>query len=803
MATRKVAKRRLGKKPGVRQKASKLKVGRKPTLLPRQLHSTDSIVSANDDSIRINIPGVSLLALSDVDRSHFQREAMRWGYTLRNRARWNNDSAATARHQKEMRELADRLGFTRDVLLRLAKEPLVEVDVLWRGEEVGWEHRIFPWEFMLASVTRDMRGGKPITIVRRLRTPPERGSENRASAAPSSWLQVLSAPGLLAENYDFTGEQRILKLCVESLKGTLAIAENPSQESLLSEVTKRSPDVLHLSGFDSHQGTSLIGLRDDRTVQDGYLVRGLERKPHVIPAEALSDILTAGRERKPQLISCNIYNSGARLAPLCVAKGAHAAIGFQDSFDDSLAELFFHTLYRSWQLADWSLTAAFAFAWKTLRDQNQPLRGSGIVFWSKASILDQAPHAEQALTKPTRKKARSRSLAPIYEAPTADQIHDQLEVDVALISQLNYSILHNNGPIFERFRVRKKRLSVGRVDDLQVRVELYVGTDSYPFRMKASLSETDTYVDFPHNIRVSLASSLSRAIRESIHTSLFVEVLWHDAVLYRQTHRVTLLPIDEWRFDTDNYRWLPSFVLPRDPAVLRVIDSAQRYLMALRDDATAGFDGYQCVDGRHPPKPADCSLVDMQVRAIWSSLLYECPLSYINPPPVFTDSSQRLRTPSDCVDGKRGTCIDLALLLAACLEYVEIYPTIFLLKTHAFPAYWRHDSYHEDFRAARDAAVDEESDIVNNRQAGSVGQKHGWDFQVSEYREILAEVQAGHLVPLETTLVTGRGSFAEAIDSGIKNLASRREFESMLDILLARTDLQTSVTPLPIRRSDI
>jgi hypothetical protein len=322
--------------------------------------------------------------------------------------------------------------------------------------------------------------------------------------------------------------------------------------------------------------------------------------------------------------------------------------------------------------------------------------------------------------------------------------------------------------------------------------------------VQTSIGETVPHVDLPDGIRISLASALGRAIRESIHTSLFVEVTWRGTVLYRQTHRVTLLPVDEWRYDLDNYRWLPSFVLPRDPAVLRIVDSAQRYLMALRDDATAGFDGYQAVEvqGNRRPSPEDCGLVDMQVRAIWSALLYESPLSYINPPPVFTDSSQRLRTPSDCVDGKRGTCIDLALLLAACLEYVEIYPAIILLKTHAFPAYWRHDSFHRDFQVARGGGGAMDKVVGGGQSASAPGQTFGWDFQPSQYREIIGEVQAGRLVPIETTLVTGRGSFSDAIADGVQNLASRREFESMLDILLARTDRKSSVTPLPIRRGD-
>jgi hypothetical protein len=42
-------------------------------------------------------------------------------------------------------------------------------------------------------------------------------------------------------------------------------------------------------------------------------------------------------------------------------------------------------------------------------------------------------------------------------------------------------------------------------------------------------------------------------------------------------------------------------------------------------------------------------------------------------------SDQRLRTPSMIVRDHSGTCVDLALFFAACLELVDIYPVIFLL----------------------------------------------------------------------------------------------------------------------------
>lgn len=744
--------------------------------------------ATEEASLRLNLPGETLLVLRTPDLRFMQREAIRWSYSLRNRERWNTQKEALLAQEVEIRKLAGQLGLTPEHLDRIAKAGLVEVSIPWVSEREDWALRIFPWEFLLATATRDLRSERPLTVVRHL------GVDRAARrGTPSSWLQVLSAPGALAKEYYFEGETHLIEASVKPLPKRAKdfhTVKDPDEATLRLEVQSRKPDVIHLSGFDSHQGLSILHPDQDAEPRDGYLLRS-----GVVEAEPLAQILTSAKGKRPALVACNFYNSGSRIAPLCVAEGAAAAIGFQDSFDDELAELFFTTLYQAWSLGGWDLRTAFDFAWGGLARQQRSLQGSAIVLWSERSILEEKKPVPRAVAE-EREKEGIRAAWSRYakETPTPETVRGLLAVEVDAFPRLNYSLLHNDGALFKRFRVRKTKAEVGCVDALAVTVELHVGTDSFPCRLQVAIEETASHIDLPDQIRVSLASSLSRAIHESVHTSLFVEVAWEGIVLFRRTFRVTLLPVDEWRFDTDNYSWLPSFVFPRDPAVLRVIDSAQRYLMALRDDATAGFDGYQSVE-EGDPEPADCLAVDLQVRAIWSALLYETPLSYINPPPSFTASSQRLRNPSDCIDGKRGTCIDLALLLASCLEYVEIHPVIVLLRTHAFPAYWRHSSFHERFRLARGAAPPN-----GERPTSAPGQRIGWDFRVGQYREILGEVQAGRLVPLETTLVTGHGSFADAAALGVQNLANRREFESMLDLLLARTDEKSSVTPLPIRR---
>jgi len=197
--------------------------------------------------------------------------------------------------------------------------------------------------------------------------------------------------------------------------------------------------------------------------------------------------------------------------------------------------------------------------------------------------------------------------------------------------------------------------------------------------------------------------------------------------------------------------------------------------------------------------------VDAQVQALWNALLHDLPLSYINPPPTYTGSSQRLRTPSQVLEGKRGTCIDLALLFAACLEYIGIFPVVFLIKGHAFPGYWRSDcawdSLFNEFRdapppVAQGMPVTPPSGNAD-RSASASGQSAPWMLDGPEVLNAMwREVQAGNIAPFESTLVAQRGSFQKALADGAGNLAAD-SFEALVDINRARNP-QDGVLPLPI-----
>jgi hypothetical protein len=744
-----------------------------------------------------------------------EQAAMAWRSIVRNRRRWAD--AKTSRDEQAQnahKQLLDLLmaqppaneseecpapeqqAQAEAKIAQLAKASFIEVSIPFKSEKAGWETRVMPWEYLLAAATKVYRQERSLIVIRHL----ERHSRP-STGTPEKVLMIESAPGKVREVYNFEAERKLLQSSLALSNTTYSTDE--TQDLLQQRIKTFQPDVIHLTGIDTHLGLNLgVWEAESRAeFKDGYLMTGDDRQITSVGAEALATLLNAGRH-KPQLVACNIYHSAARIASLVVAKGAAASIGFQDEFADSLTELFFSDFYLCWRHFNWNLLEAFNQACQTLREQPKGLSGTGVVLWSSESLLQKRLHAAAATTTPpavgaTRgvaiqstpdkaeieKQIREEKSKILPVPQTEEEARETLTVELKVNPTLNYAMLHNNCPLFDTFLIRKA--PTGTANHVDVSVTLYVGAQQASYT--GSFSITESPFDLNDKVRIPLLASAWAEINESAVSTLEVHVRWGSNDLYRMTHPVTLLTLDEWRDDGTNSIWLPSFVLPRDGAVRRVVDSAQRYLMALRDDSSAGFDGYQSFDYRKDLSPDEAAeLVDAQVRALWSALIYENSIGYINPPPTFTDYSQRLRSPSEIIEGRRGTCIDTTLLLAACLEYVEIYPVIFLLKGHAFVGYWRSDAYHSKFYK-----------VVEKLQNDASKPRKGWYFESQLYDLIMEQVRAMTLVPLESTWLTMRGSFSEAVEEGAENFRNPKEFEAMLDVIKSREGRQ--VTPIPLR----
>jgi hypothetical protein len=743
--------------------------------------------------VDLQVAGDPIAIPITVGRKRLQGIAKHWHYVLRSRRRWILDphlretiEARAVSHLAGIgvgRETLEKIGAKGVVQVNIdTAQPTMQIPTGSSSGDAGWECRLIPWEYLLTAASKKYRT-EPLLVVRQLKC----HNNIRPLCAPDcSALFIQSDPGQLRDYYNFDIEWKVLESHFSN-QVTWSRLTNPSLEQLRVEAGRLDPQVLHVTGFDNFQGSRICDPEQKlapSSIKDGMFLRNEKWDEVAIESSPIAGALTAGVQR-PAIVSFNFYNSSARTAAFAVQHGATVAVGFQDYIDDRVAEVFFANFYWNLPRSGWNMLDAFKQAMKALDPYRDKLRGAGIVLWSAQSLV--AP----SIPSPP---AVSTATSPTIQTPVTDWV----QAEVVPHEKLNYSILQNSArPLFETFSIYK--FKPVPLSGLEVDVELQVGSERFPYNRTFEMKHH--VLDLAEEIRVGLTSSLVRSLRESIRTTLSVRVRHQKLSILSTTFHVTLLPLDEWRDDEENGCWLPSFVLPRDPAVLKVVICAQRYLMALRDDANAGFDGYQPVEA----DPQNIEDIDSQVRAIWYALLHDYNLNYINPPPTFTSFSQRLRTPSETLNGARGTCIDLALLVAACLEFMDLKPVIFLLDGHAFPGYWGSEESRKQCLVRPNPAplsdtsetstpIPGQEEEEESPESDSFAQKVSWLFDKSRYQEVFEAVQNGDLIPLETTLLTSRGSFADAIEQGIQNLSNPNEFQSMLDIGLAR---MSDVTPLP------
>ena len=745
-----------------------------------------------------------------IDDQKFYPSVQRWRYVIANRRRIVRSTRDDlSRDLQTLIKDHARIYDDSQILTRIkemAAAKLVEVRIPYSEENVGWSARLFPWESALWLATAPYRSEpSEFAVLRHLVVE----SPYNHQLTPATALAVDSGPGKLRSLYEFARE-------IEMVKGALHEVQtetlrDPDRQGLRSKVEALSPSIVHLVGVDPMSLAEQKLIDQPTNEEDGFVLRastlgstqGNAQAYDAVGSADLADIVTAGAQ-KPLLVAISTCYSAQRLAPLATAQGARHAIGFVDTITDADAMLFFSVFYRT-LAQDWNIKDAFLRArqqWMSQAGSDNEQR-SGVALWSQVSLLD-SPQAGTIAVRPAALKKAARGRATFRD----------LRLDITLVqdksipgrmrktasASLNYSLLHNDRPPFSIFTVHKTK--AGPLDLLQVEVVLEVGTESCRCRFSEELPEEDATLDLLDKIRLPLVAGMLRQTSESLRSNLYIKVQCGDRILRESSERVTVLPADEWRDDGEDHRWLPSFVLPRDPTVLKVVACAQRYLQTLLDDCSAGFDGYQQVleDDSNAP-----NVVDPQVQAIWAALQHDLPVSYINPPPSYTSQSQRLRTPTEIFKGNAATCIDLALLFASCLEFVGIYSSVFLITGHAFPAYWRSNKAWWRMKSFRfDQNEQQMPGQIGRSQDGftstvpstnTKGQTESWMFTGTDnLAELLSYVQKGELVPFESTFVTARKGFFEALERGASNLHPQ-SFDAMIDIQSARGE---SVTPLPL-----
>ena len=149
-----------------------------------------------------------------------------------------------------------------------------------------------------------------------------------------------------------------------------------------------------------------------------------------------------------------------------------------------------------------------------------------------------------------------------------------------------------------------------------------------------------------------------------------------DEILAEKDIPVDILAYDEWSGANIMPELIAAFTAPNHPRVGEVISKASVYMQ--KWTGSPSFTGYQS---------GDPNVVKQQAAAVYAALQEEN-IAYTVPPASFETSGQRVRLPYTVLSERRGTCLDLTLLYASCLEQIGLNPLIILVKGHCFGGFW-------------------------------------------------------------------------------------------------------------------
>lgn len=258
-------------------------------------------------------------------------------------------------------------------------------------------------------------------------------------------------------------------------------------------------------------------------------------------------------------------------------------------------------------------------------------------------------------------------------------------------------------------------------------------------------------------VKIATNTDFLFSLTEKMIGNITVDVLRGDENIFTYQDQIELLAYDQWSGLAVMPEIIAAFVTPNHPAVSAVVHDASLFLKKWKGDPA--FTGYQTQNPNN---------VKLQMAAIYAALAQQ-KIIYNNPPASYEMSGQRVRLPHSVLEQKLGTCLDLALLYASCLEAVGLHPLLVFLKGHAFCGCWLES---ETFA---DCCVD--------------------DISALEKR-IAADAEEILLVECTDFVDGGTADFDRALKHGKDHLDDVSKFNCVVDIQRSRG---SGIRPIPLR----
>ena len=352
-----------------------------------------------------------------------------------------------------------------------------------------------------------------------------------------------------------------------------------------------------------------------------------------------------------------------------------------------------------------------------------------------------------------------------------DEVDDQRQVNTdgltvsSVVDEICSFVLHCNGDEQVRgYLVKDISLKNTSGDDISgLRLEIRTDVELIdPFVEDIKFIPVDKEIEI-RRPKLIIHGSYLASLTESAECLLFISITKDGNELFKESHKILMLPFDVW--PGDKYfdpKLLAAFVVPNHPAIETVRHDAVGYLQKFT--GMSAFTGYQ---------GADIDSIKKNVIYMTAALYYAVQnknIVYSTAPHSMI--GQRVRLPDEILKTGFGTCMDLTLLLAGCLEQSGLRPLLIMFEDHIFLGVWLVDD-----KEAPDELSTDPSQLVK-RLADGVN-----EILVIECTDVCSGVNK---------------TFDDARKDAEGILSNRHEdFDLFVDVKRART---SRISPLPVRR---
>ena len=255
--------------------------------------------------------------------------------------------------------------------------------------------------------------------------------------------------------------------------------------------------------------------------------------------------------------------------------------------------------------------------------------------------------------------------------------------EVRCAAEFNYSLALSDVPFIESVTLANDGSLA--LDDVELRIVLPGYAESQPVKVHHLPAGGSCAVLPPPRFPFDRASLRDLPVAEVVALEVFLDEM---RVPLEPPVAVTILPPNAWHC-CGHEAALAGFVMPDSDAIDEVTGRARFELRRLLKGAQSWADALQSVD------PA---AVVKTLKALYYCLQERYSITYEYEPRTYGIDWQAVRFHEDVVLAElEGTCIDLTVLFAACLEHVHRDPLIIVVEVgpkthHAIVGCWRHET---------------------------------------------------------------------------------------------------------------